>query len=137
MIDGRHPLAHLVFPGQDHQHVARWIGTCEIGNAVKEFARAFFQDDGRKGAEWLAKFDLAVDDVLHLSASRIRQDAAIAERTRPPLKTSLEPSNHFARHQIVYQSVTERLIVCVALIADALSIQEATHLWLCIAAAQI
>src|SRR5271170_49533 len=59
-------------------------------------AGSFLEDGGRKGAKRFAAFDLEVEDVAHLFAARVAEDAAIAERARPPFHPSLEPAHHSA-----------------------------------------
>src|ERR1051325_10987497 len=50
-----------------------------------------FQDRRGKRAELLAELDLGIDDLAHVCAARVGQDAAVAKRPRAPLHRSLEP----------------------------------------------
>src|ERR1044071_1141723 len=47
-----------------------------------------------KGAKLLPELDARVDNVAHVPASWIGEDAAIAERAGAPFHPSLEPSDH-------------------------------------------
>ena len=54
---------------------------------------ALFKDRRSKRAKGLALLDPSIQDVLHLSATRVDDDAAIAESPRPKLHPALEPTN--------------------------------------------
>ena len=53
-----------------------------------------FENRRRERPELFAKLDLRVDDLPHVRAAGIRQDAAIAERPRAPLHPALKPADH-------------------------------------------
>ncbi len=62
-----------------------------------EPGRHLLAQDGRsEGAEGFAALDLLIEDVLHVGAAWIAEDAAIPERARSPLEPALEPADDFA-----------------------------------------
>ena len=58
----------------------------------------------RERPEPLAELDLLVDDVAHVAAPRIGEDAAIAERARAPFHAALEPADDVAVGQLARPS---------------------------------
>src|SRR6185436_3185232 len=64
-----------------------------------------------KRTEALAELDPRVDDVAHVGAPRIGDDAAVAERTRAPLHPSLEPADDPAVGNLRGGPVVERRFV--------------------------
>src|SRR5258708_31627220 len=49
-----------------------------------------------EGPKTLATFDLGVKDGLHVGATRVADDRAIAERPRAPFHSPLEPADDLA-----------------------------------------
>src|SRR5580704_1236717 len=80
--------------GNNVEHISRWMVTSGV-RQIEIRLGALREHRWSKGAIGLAEFNLGIDDVFHVRISRIRQNAAIAEGTRPPFKTSLKPANHF------------------------------------------
>src|SRR6266702_4998250 len=56
----------------------------------------FDRHDRCKRAEWLAVLDFAVEAIAHFGRMRRRQDAAVAKRARPELKSALHPPHDAA-----------------------------------------
>ena len=63
--------------------------------ALEHLTRPLGKDDRREWPERLAMFDPRIQQILHLGLARVGQDAAIAERARPELRTALKPADHF------------------------------------------
>ena len=61
---------------------------------------ALCNTEGAKGRkernERTGALDLEVQDVFHVGAARVADDAAIAQRARAPLHAALEPADHLA-----------------------------------------
>src|SRR5436190_1250769 len=49
-----------------------------------------------EGAEFFAKFNFRIDELAHVRAARIRQDAAISNGPGAPFHSSLKPSDDVA-----------------------------------------
>src|SRR5436190_21814842 len=65
-----------------------------IGHRVNEvLVQRLLQNRGRKWSELLAKLYLGVDQLAHVRAPRVGEDAPIAERSGTPLHASLEPAD--------------------------------------------
>src|ERR1019366_337545 len=60
---------------------------------LKVVSDTLFEDRRSKGAEGLALLDSGIQDVLHLGAARVDNDATIAESPRPKLHPTLEPTD--------------------------------------------
>ena len=90
MRDRRQKVAFLVAERVDllHERV-----TSRINKIVVD---SFFQDRRSEGAEFFAKFDFCVDELAHVRAARIRQDAAISNGPGAPFHSSLKPSDDVA-----------------------------------------
>src|SRR5262245_10263862 len=71
-------------------HRRPWHLRVEVGGSC------FFEDAGGERAEPLAVFDPGVEDVLHVWAAGVGEDAAIAQGAWAPLHAALEPAYHFA-----------------------------------------
>src|SRR5207247_3455324 len=56
----------------------------------------FFQNRRSEGAEFFSKFDFRVDELAHVRAAGIRQDAAISKGAGAPFHPSLKPSDDVA-----------------------------------------
>src|SRR5262245_46967982 len=67
--------------------------------AFEDFARPLCENDRRERPEGLPVLHSLVQFVFHLALTRIRQNAAIAQRARPKLRTALEPSKHMTLGQ--------------------------------------
>ena len=67
----------------------------------KIFAGGLFEDRRREGAKDFAVLDAAIQNVLHLRAARIGQNAAIAERARAPFGAALKPADDFSRGDVL------------------------------------
>src|SRR5215510_5029579 len=73
-----------------HQHVWGWMRLIEvIANAFRQYRR-------REWTEGLTMLDTAVQNVFHLGAPGVSQDAASAKRARSELHSSLKPSDYLA-----------------------------------------
>src|SRR5208282_696603 len=59
---------------------------------LKVVSDTLFKDRRSKRAEGLALLDPGIQDVLHLGAARVDDDATIAESPWPKLHPSLEPT---------------------------------------------
>jgi hypothetical protein len=57
---------------------------------------ALSQNRWSKWAVGLAKFNLGVDNVLHIGVPRITENASIPERARPPFEPILKPADDFS-----------------------------------------
>ena len=88
MHDARNPVAPFGPHGLGNQHERRVL------LAFENVFHPFGQHDRRERPERLPVLDAAVEDVLHLSPSRIGQQAAIAERARPEFGRPLKPADH-------------------------------------------
>ena len=62
----------------------------------KPVGHLFAQYRWGEGAEGFAALDLLIEDVLHVGAAWIAEDAAIPKRARSPLEPALEPADDFA-----------------------------------------
>src|SRR5258707_1492718 len=58
------------------------------------FADLFSQNGWSEGAKGLPLLNALIQNVLHISATRIDDNRSIAERPRPELQTPLKPSHH-------------------------------------------
>jgi hypothetical protein len=83
-----------------------------------------YQHRRRKGAEGLAELDLRIDDILHIRTSRIGQNAAIAERSWPPLGAALEPAYDLSGRESVDDAVDEFVIIVDSVMRDVVALQE-------------
>src|SRR5437870_2933328 len=91
----------LVLPyGNDIQHITRRVVPGGVGQ-LKVFFGMLGQYRRSKRTVGLAEFDLGVDDVLHIRVAWVGQDAAVAERARPPLKPCLRPANYLALDEAI------------------------------------
>ena len=80
---GRQNVVHL-----NHERI-------RIG-LIKVVASRLLQDRRRKRPELLAMLDAGIQDVLHIGAARIGDNAAIAKRPRSPFHPALKPAQHVA-----------------------------------------
>src|SRR5262245_28882662 len=87
MRDRRYFCALIFFDLVNHHHTGNWMCLLEI------IAHALFQDGGRKWAKGLAFLDPRVENIFHLGATRVNNDAAIPQRPWPKLHLSLKPAN--------------------------------------------
>src|ERR1035441_10036149 len=71
----------------DHKHRRRPMGL------LKVVSDTLFKDRRSKGTEWFAFLNTSIQDVLHLGAARVDDDAAIAESPWPKLHPALEPTH--------------------------------------------
>src|SRR5215472_5127261 len=62
----------------------------------KIFPGGLGQDRRRKGAKALAVLDAPVENLFHFGTAGVRYDAAIPERARAPLGSSLKPAEDLA-----------------------------------------
>ena len=83
-ILSRHSAAHRL----GDQHEGR------VFLAFEYLFRPLRQNDRREGAERLAMFYAAVQDVLHLGLARVGEQAAVAERAGPEFGAALKPADH-------------------------------------------
>ena len=67
---------------------------------LEEFADGFLGDGWREGTKDFAVLDAAIQNVLHLRAARVGQNAAIAERARAPFRGALKPAHDFSRRDM-------------------------------------
>ena len=88
--DRRNPLALLRLDLVRLHHERRRVVGLEI------LAGGFRQHRRTERAERLAELDAAVENVLHVLAARIGQDAAVPERARSELHPALEPADDLA-----------------------------------------
>ena len=77
-----------------------WIMNGSGTASTKYSSIASTSVDGRERPELLAKLDLGVDDLAHVGAPRIGEDAAVAERARAPLHAALEPADDLSRREM-------------------------------------
>ena len=77
------------------QHEAR--GQMPVRCAGRAVRRVLVRTDGANGRKGSRNLIFVVDDVLHVVAARVGEDAAVAERARAPLEAALEPADHLAR----------------------------------------
>jgi len=63
---------------------------------LEPFSLMLPEDRWREGSEALAALNLQIQDVLHVAASGITDDGAIAEGARAPFHAPLEPADHLA-----------------------------------------
>src|SRR5436305_6141303 len=101
MNDGRNPVAPFPADRFCDEHEGRVL------LALEYLLRALGQNDRREGAERLAMFDAAVQNVLHFRLARIGEQAAIAERARPELRAALKPADDFLIGQQSCRVVTD------------------------------
>src|SRR5207249_3586953 len=73
-----------------HDHEWRRMGFFEV------LRRRFLKDRRREWPERLPVLDPAVEYVLHLGPARVHDDAAVAQRPRPPLHPPLEPADYLS-----------------------------------------
>src|SRR5690349_14003731 len=84
--------------------------TC-AGRRNVEIAFSGFNRDNRcKRAEWLAVLDLAVEPIAHFGRMGRCEDATVAKRARPELKSALHPPNDAVGRQIASDLIDERAI---------------------------
>ena len=69
------------------------------------------EDRRRERAKRLAVLDARVEDVLHVVASRVGDDRAVAERARAELHPSLEPAHDLARGDVLGDRAEQRVVV--------------------------
>src|SRR5436309_11364612 len=88
--DRRQKVSFIVSDRKDllHERVTRGID--------KILVDSFFQDRRSEGTEFFAKFDFRVDELAHVRAAGIRQDAAISKGPGAPFHSSLKPSDDVA-----------------------------------------
>ena len=79
--------------GNDKKHEAGRVVLLRVLELVK-FFDPLDQDGRREGAIGLPELDLGVDDVLHVGAARVGQDAPVAQRARSPFEAALGPADH-------------------------------------------
>ena len=68
-----------------------------VGGCIHEvFVQSFLENGRREGAEFLAELDLGIDEIAHIRATRIGEDAAVTQCARAPFHAPLEPAHHVA-----------------------------------------
>ena len=85
------------------QHIRTLVAEGEVVGG------AFGQHTRRKWTKALPKLDLEVDPALDLAATRIGQDAAGTERTRPKLHPPLKPADHLLLGQQLGHTIRQRV----------------------------
>src|SRR5437667_12509937 len=90
MGDGRQQVTFVFANRIDLLH--EWIR----GGIDKIIRYGAFQNRGSKGAEPFSQFDLLIDEIAHVRASRIGKDTAIAQGASAPLHSALKPPDHIA-----------------------------------------
>jgi hypothetical protein len=88
MGDGRNPVRGLRADRYHELHERR--GAVQL----EPIRRALERNGTGEGAELLTVLDPLVDPIAHLAVQRARQDAAVSERARTVLHSTLEPGNH-------------------------------------------
>src|SRR6185312_3472077 len=79
-------------------------------------------------AKGFAAFDLLVQDLLHIAATRIAEDRAISERARTPLHAPLKPADHLALRDLLRDARAQRGRVGHMLCATARALEVAVAL---------
>ncbi len=87
--DGRQ-LGPVLFADVDRSDHVRKLGH---GRHVEPLADLLQRHGGREGAKCLPHLDHGVDAIAHLRATRIGENAAMAERTRPEFHASAVPGD--------------------------------------------
>src|SRR5436309_1161626 len=88
--DRRQKVAFIIADRVDLLHEGVASGIDEI------IVDSFFQNRRSEGAEFFAKFNFRIDELAHVRAARIRQDAAISNGPGAPFHSSLKPSDDVA-----------------------------------------
>src|SRR5579864_9111686 len=82
------------------------------GLAGREVIAGGLREDRRaERAKCFAMLNAAVQNIFHLYAARVGQDAAVAERARSKLHASLKPARDFSSSQCVGGLVNERVFI--------------------------
>jgi len=110
MIDGLYLVPFFLLKGEDEEHKSRGILPGRV-STYKEIVCVLLQDNRREGPKRFAELDLHVHFVFHYFASRIGQNAPVAESPRTPLEAALVPANNLLIHEVVDHSVYELIVV--------------------------
>ena len=86
----RNLVAFLRAHAVSQRHKRRRVRLLEI------FRRSFREDGRRKRAKYFTVLDSAVENVLHFRTPRVGDDAAIAQRPRPPFGAALKPPEYLS-----------------------------------------
>src|SRR5260370_377869 len=78
---------------------------------LKVIAGTLRQDGGAERPEWLAILDAAVQDILHVVAARVGEDATIAEGARTEFHASLEPSDHLPLSNLIRRAGDQLILI--------------------------
>src|ERR1700733_10005278 len=77
----------------------------------EKFADSFFSDGRCERTEYLAVFNAAIQNFLHLGSARVRQDAAIAQRAGSPLRRTLKPADDFSGGDMPRAFIDQRSLI--------------------------
>src|SRR5438034_5817159 len=72
----------------------------------------------------LPELDLCVDDVLHVGAPRIGENAAVAEGPRAPFESPLRPTDDLPFLERIDHASNEAIVILDVVMADAVRVEE-------------
>jgi hypothetical protein len=82
-------------------HEGRWVIRFEVlSNAVGE-------NGGAERAEGLAVLDPAIQNVLHVIAAWVGQDAPVPQRTRAEFHPSLKPADDLTLGDLLHRAINQ------------------------------
>src|SRR5437016_8030098 len=84
----------------------------------------FHQHRWRERPVGFSELDLCVDDVLHVCAARIGENAAVAEGPRAPFESPLKPTDYLPLLKRVDHAIDEAIVILDVLMADAVRVEE-------------
>jgi len=82
-----------------------------VSGTLKNSAARSASTEGAKGRKGSLNLIFVLTDFLHIRDCRIGEDAAVAERSRPPFKPTLHPANDSARGQPVRNLIQKVVLI--------------------------